>query len=227
MTPEQLADLQARASRPRRTVPVVCNGDLAQKINGLQDELAELDRRELLDRRLGSRGGDARAEAINAQLDDLYEQAKADTLLVVLEGLEGTAWRALLGQYPPRKAGEGEEKPTGFDALCNRETMEEPLIRASVIGHKADVDDVEILPLPDDTLDWLLGFVNVEQRDTLFVAAWACNRVDDAVPLRRRPSTTQRSVAGSPPPAPGASPSAASTAGNRRKSTSTSTRKAS
>lgn len=227
MTPEQLADLKARASRPRRTVPVVCNGDLAQKIAALQDDLAELDRQAAGDRRLGSRSGDAREANINAELDALYEQAEADTVLVVMEGMEGIAWRALLAQYPPRKPAEGEDKPTGFDSVCDREAMEEPLIRASIIGHKATVDDDGILPLDDDTVDWLIGFVNAEQRDTLFIAAWTCNRVDDAVPLRRRPSTTRTSAEGSPQPAPGASPLAASTAGSRRKSTSTTTRKAS
>jgi hypothetical protein len=226
VTPEQLADLQARATRPRRTVPVVCNGELAQKIAALQDDLAELDRRQVADRRLGSKSDTARAAALNAELDALYAQAEADTLLVVVEGMDGIAWRALLAQYPPRKLAEGEEPASGFDRLCDRPAFEEPLIRASVIGHRATLDG-EILPLPDDTLDWLIGFVTVEQRDTLFVAAWACNRVDDAVPLRRRPSTTMPSVDGSPPPAPGASPRAASTVGSRARSTSTTTRKAS
>lgn len=226
MTPEQLATLQARATRPRRTVPVVCNGELAQAIAALQDDLAELDRRQVADRRLGSKSGDARTAEINAELDALYAQAEADTILVVVEGMEATPWRALLAQYPPLKLAEGEEPRSGFDRLCDRVAMEEPLLRASVIGHRATLDG-EVMDLPDETLDWLIGFVTDEQRDTLFVAAWACNRVDDAVPLRRRRSTTPRSVDVSPPPAPSASPSAASTAGNRRRSTSTTTRKAS
>lgn len=228
MTPERLAELQARASRPRRTVPVVCDGDLAQRIDALQDDLAALDRAQFADRRLGTRSNAAQVTELEAQLDALYEQAEADTLLVVLEGMEGTAWRALKAQYPPRKPAEGEEPPTGYDALCDREAMEEPLIRACVIGQRATPDlSSPVEELPDGTLDWLFGFMTVEQRESLFVTAWAVCRGDDAVPLRRRRSTTPASVDASAQPEPGASPRAASTAGNRRKSTSTSTRKAS
>lgn len=226
MTPEQLAQLQARATRPRRTVPVVCNGDLAQKIDALQADLAGLERANIVDRRLGTKGNDAQAAQLEAEIDALYEQAEADTLLVVVEGMDGTAWRALVAQYPPLKPAEGEEKPTGFDSVCDRVAMEEPLIRACVIGHRAD-PDAEVDPLPEETLDWLLGFATVEQKETLFIAAWAVCRGGDAVPLRRRPSTTPVSVDGSRSPEPSVSRPVASTAGSRRKSTNTTTRKAS
>ena len=225
MTPERLAQLQARATRPRRTVPVVCNGDLAQRIDALQDDLAALER-PALDRRLGSKSYDAQAAQLEAEIDALYVQAEADTVLVVVEGMDGTAWRALIGQYPPLKPAEGEEKPTGFDSVCDRVAMEEPLIRACVVGHRAD-PDADVDPLPADTLDWLLSFATVEQRESLFVASWAVCRGDDAVPLRRRRSTTQVSADGSPQPGPSVSRPAASTAGSRRRSTSTTTRKAS
>lgn len=223
MTPERLAELQARASRPRRTVPVVCNGDLAQRIDALQAELAAIDTRAELDRRLGRRAGTSQTAELEAQIDDLYEQAESDTLLFVVEGLEGTAWRALLAAYPPKPTPEGADKPTGVEAMCDREAMEEPLIRAAVIGMRADVDAKEVDPLPAGTLDWLLGFATVEQRETLWLAAWNCSRGDDAVPLRRRRSTTLESDGGSPSPAPSVSRRAASTAGSRRKSTNTST----
>lgn len=234
MTPERLAELQARASRPRRTVPVVCNGDLAQRIDAVQAELTA-EESPLVDRRLGSRSNAARVAALEAELDDLYERAAEDTLLVVVEAMEGTAWRALLAAHPPKPLAEGEEPPTVFDRLCDREAMEEPLIRACAVGFRADVD-ADVQPLPDSTVDWLLGytdddgnrvrgFMTAEKRDEMFVAAWAVSRGDDAVPLRRKRSTTLTSVDASPPPARSASRSAASTAGNRRKSTNTTTSK--
>lgn len=239
MTPERLAELQARASRPRRTVPVVCNGELAQRIDALQADLAAADTQAAGDRRLGSRGVASQAAEMEAQLDDLYQQAEDDTLLLVVEGLEGTTWRALLAAHPPKPAVEGEAKPPGWagavDALCDRESMEEPLIRLATIGMRATVDAKELDPLPDGTLDWLLGFpgddqrepvpgfASVEQRETLFLAAWNCSRGDDAVPLRRRRSTTTTSDDGSGSPAPSVSRRAASTAGSRRRSTNTST----
>jgi hypothetical protein len=223
VTPERLAELQARATRPRRTVPVVCNGDLAQRIDATQAELLALDAEDAApNRRLSTRSAASRATELEAELDALYAQAEDDTLLVVVEGMDGTAWRALLGQYPPRARAEGEPPALGFDSVCDRFAMEEPLIRACVVGFRAD-QDAEVQPLPGGTLDWLIGFVTAEQRDTLFVASWAVCRGDDAVPLRQRRSTTLRSVEGSPPPALSVSRPAGSTAGSRRRSTSTST----
>ena len=202
MTPEQLAELKARASRPRRTVPIVCNGDLAEQIQSLTDELVGLDR-PANDRRLSSKSNAAKVTDLEAQLDELYERAAGDTLLIVVEGLPGTDWRALLAQHPPRLDGDGKSLP-GWDTThrVNRESLEEPLIRAAVIGQRSTVDSPDVEALPDGTLDWLLGrteppaqeaFATIEQRESLFLAAWNAGRGDDAVPLRRRRSTTPTS----------------------------------
>jgi hypothetical protein len=72
-------------------------------------------------------------------------------------------------------------------------TMEEPLIRACVVGHRATADAEAVDELDDETLDWLLDFCSVEQKENLFIAAWASCRGPDAVPLRRPRSTTPRS----------------------------------
>ena len=193
MTPERLAELRSRASRPRRTVPIVCNGDLAERIDNAQDELLSLDRA-ATGGRLASKSNSATAAALEKQLDDLYVQAEADTLLLVVEGLEGTVWRALIAQYPPTPGEDGKPRG-GYDAFCDREAFEEPLIRAATIGMRATVDAENVAPLPDGTLDWFFGFATALQRETLFIAAWVCSRGDDAVPLRRRRSTTRSSVA--------------------------------
>lgn len=188
MTPEQLRALQARATRPRRTVPVVCDGDLGQRIEVLLAEVEELaNPTPSPDARLGSKAKTThpRVAEVNAELDALYEQARGSTLYVVLEGLAGTPWRALVAQHPVQKDEAGNvaaaDKPWGVD----RAAIEEPLIRACVIGQRDAFDADEIRPLPAETLDWLLDWMTVHQREALFITAWTLCRGDDAVPLRR------------------------------------------
>lgn len=195
MTPEQLANLQARASRPRRTVPVVLDGDLAQRIEALLDEIEELSApTDGGDKRLGTKAKapTPRLAEAKSELDALYQQAEGSTLFIVLEGLQGTVWRAMIPQYKVPKDDETRSPwgPEGVDRIA----MEEPLIRACVIGHRATHDADEILPLPAETLDWLLDFATTSQKETLFLAGWVCSRADDAVPLRRTRSQTPSSA---------------------------------
>lgn len=189
MTPEQLKELQARATRPRRTVPIVCDGDLAQRIDALQAEIDDL--ADQPDKRLASKGK-AAADKLAGELDALYEKAAASTLHVVLEGLQDTVFRALVAQHKVAKD-DKERTPWGPDSV-DRLAMEEPLIRACVIGHRESLDAEEIHPLPAETLDWLIGFTQLAQKETLFLAAWSACRGDDAVPLRRPRSQTPSSA---------------------------------
>jgi len=174
-------------------VPIVCNGELAEQIQGILDEIAALDR-PATNGRLASKTNATKVSELETVLDSLYEQAAADTLLVVVEGLQGTPFEALRAAHPPRQDGEGKPRE-GWDRVhnCNPETMREPMIRAAVVGMRAEPDG-QVEPLPDGTLDWLLGFATIEQLESLFLAVWNCSRGDDAVPLRRRRSTTPTSA---------------------------------
>lgn len=201
MTPERLEELRNRATRPRRTVPIVCNGDLAEQIANVQDELLALDRAAAgaTGRRLASRSSAAKAAELDAQLDALYDEARDDTLLIVVEGVPGTVWKAFVAAHPPKPGDDGKPRP-GYDGWIDRETAEDLLIRACAIGMRSTPDG-PIQVLPDETLDWLLGdgvdagFATIEQRESLFIAAFAVCRGNDAVPLRLRRSTTPTSDA--------------------------------
>ena len=73
MTPDQLAAIKASATRPRRTVPIVLDGDLAEKIRVLLFE-QEIGEASANDKRLASKVR-KRAAEIDAELDQLYAQA--------------------------------------------------------------------------------------------------------------------------------------------------------
>jgi hypothetical protein len=181
VTPERLAELKARATRPRRTVPLVLNGDLRQRIEDIEGQIdAAEPAPEVNDRRLSSRRTRPDTTALEEQVAALREQAEADTLTVTLEGLPGTEWRALLAQHPARKDADGKIHPE--DVLgANEETVRQPMVRACIVD--LDADDV----------DWLMGFVTDRQMDKLVTAAIKVCRGDDAVPLPPTRSTTPTS----------------------------------
>lgn len=194
MTPEQLDAIRNRATRPRRTVPVVLDGDLSQQIQELIAEREAIDEataKPTGGRRLSTRAASAsRLAEIDAELDVHYAAAAASTLQVVIEGLAGTPYDAFRSQYPPRD-GETADKFWRF----NTEDGCGPLIRACAIGYRDD-DAETVHPWSEGQLDWLLGFVTDWQRDLLFLAALNTCRGDDAVPLRPGRSATATSDAG-------------------------------
>jgi hypothetical protein len=199
MTPEQLAAAIATASRPRRTVPILLDGDVREQVDTLTDELTQLLRAAATppkDKRLASRPDKARVDQIEAELEQLYERAEARTLHVVVEGLSGTAWRALVAQHPPRKGEDG--KPIPEDAWgVNEETFQLPAIRACVIGHRPDPDSETVKPLAAATLDWLLTEFGTEtQIGDLYAAVVVVCRRDERLPLRLPRSTTPTSGRG-------------------------------
>lgn len=167
--------------RPRRTVPIVLAGDIAQRIDVLEREGERLaDATPVQARRLSSRPN-PRAAEIEAELASLREQAADRTAVVVIEALAGTPWGLLLGQHPPRT-----DVPDDKIFGVNEDTFADPAIRACAIGQMVDG---ELAPWEDDDLDWLLGFITDKQREKLIGAVIAVNRGDDAVPLSRQRST--------------------------------------
>lgn len=185
MTPDQLAAIKASATRPRRTVPIVLDGDLAEKIRVLLFE-QEIGEASANDKRLASKVR-KRAAEIDAELDQLYAQAEASTLNVVVEGLRGTDFTAFKAEHPSRPDNTADVI-WGF----NVEDGRDPLIRLTQKGHRSG-DDPNLHPIEE--LDWLLGFMTEWQRETLFIAAAGVCRGDDSVPPRRASSTTQTSGA--------------------------------
>lgn len=197
MTPEELQALMDRATRPRRTVPIVLDGDLRQRIEELLVEREQLetvaaDTPAEPDRRLATRKNAAtsppRLAEIDAELDGVYALAEKATLHVVVEGLPGTPWQAFRAQYPPR---EGVKADTLWQ--FNTADGREPLIRATAIGHR---NGEQLTAWADGQLDWLVGWVTDWQADKLFGAALSMCRGDDAVPLRQPRSTTPSSDGG-------------------------------
>lgn len=194
MTPEELARLQASATRPRRTVPVVLDGDLRDRVEALETKL-EAEQPAPGDRRLGTHSSSAPDSALVVELDALRVRAEAATLHIVVEGLAGTPWRALLAAHPPRRDEAGKIIPE--DSLgANEETIRDPMLRASIIGHRPDPDADEVVPFDAEFVEWLIGFVTDRQKDKLVAAALKVSRGDDAVPLPQLPSTTPTSVDG-------------------------------
>jgi hypothetical protein len=191
VTPEQLTALMARATRPRRTVPIVLDGDLRQRIEELAYEYEALDQAaeaSKADRRLGSKAKPvARLAEIEAELDSLEAQAAEVTVQLVVEGLPGTPFTALKAEHPPREGNKG-------DAAwgLNLATARDPLIRATLVGRRYGD---EVVPLADDFADWLIGWATDWQLDKVLLAALSTSRGDDAAPLPRRRSATQTSDA--------------------------------
>lgn len=190
MTPEQLAEFRANATRLRETVPILLDGELRGRVETLEQELDDLDAvaagRALAagaDRRLGSRAAAAdpqRAELLDA-LAELRVAAEAKTLEVVVQALPTTEYRALLAEHPPRVDADG--KVIAEDRLgANEDTIRAAIVRACCVNLK-----------PDD-LEWLIGFVSDRQMDRLAVAAYLVNRGDDAIPLPRTRSATTTSA---------------------------------
>lgn len=188
MTPAELEALRNRATRPRRTVPIILDGDVRQRVEELlaeRETVAGQPDPDAKDRRLATKrkADAARLAEIDAALDVEYATAEASTMQVVVEGLSGTDWQAFRAAHQPQREGNRADQLWGF----NTETGRESLIRATVVGHR---DGEALHPIGADTLDWLIGFCTDWQLDLLFIAALTNSRGDDAVPLRPAPSAT-------------------------------------
>lgn len=190
MKPEDLARFQDSATRPRRTVPIILDGTLRQRIEDVQYEIdrAVLATPSTEDRRLGTKSKPLPdTTVLDVQLDALYAEAADATLHVLMQGVSTTAWRTLYAQHPPR-----ENEPADQKFGANTDTIREAVVRATVLGHVETVEATEVHPLD---VDWLLSFVSDAQMDELVDTAIAVCRGDVKVPLRRRRSATQTSGA--------------------------------
>lgn len=203
----RLKTLRERATRPRRTVPVLLDGEVRGQIEAVEDELDRLVPTDKDDRRLASRDPHRKRRAeLEADLESLRRQAEDSTLYVVLEGMQRTPYRALVNQHPPRKDEDG--RPLRTDILgVNYDTVQIPLVRACMRGYQeTPAAGAPVLDMDRDTLNWLLGhtipagenepavevepFLTDRQIEVLFMAALAVCRGDEAVPLPRTRSAT-------------------------------------
>lgn len=197
MTPDQLAKLQAGATRPRRTVPIVLDGDLRQRVEEIVFDLEQLqgpvDETEAEpDIRLATKAKarakvdpkvNAQIAELQAELDALSVEVESKTMHVVVEGQPGTPFVAFRAAHPPR---EGNRADSAW--AINTESSQDPLLRLTIIGHR---DGETIHPVD---VDWLLGWATEWQLSMLQMAALGACRGDDAVPLPRRRSTTGTSA---------------------------------
>lgn len=215
-----LKRLRARAVRPRRTVPILLDGEVREQIEAVEDELDRLDEApKSIDRRMSTKPDTARRAELVADLDRLRVDAEESTLYLVLEGLQRTAFRALLAQHPPRLGDDGKALPQDRLLGANLETLGPVLVRACAIGYRERAEaDSPVLKFPPDgtddavTLGWLFGHnvPAVGDQPPAVVEPWCTERQvdqaasaaimlcagDDAIPPQRRRSETQTSDAG-------------------------------
>lgn len=194
--------LREKAVRPRKTVAVQTDGEVREQIEAVEDALDGLG--DSGDRRLSSK---SRRAELEEELARLRTSAEETTVILVLEAMHRTAFRALLGQHPARTE-DGKVVPADAYLRANMETLALPLVRACIVGYKESDDaSAPVLPLDDPGfLDWLLGytdgdtevppFATERQVDQLGTAALMLCAGDDAVPLPRRRSPTTTSADG-------------------------------
>jgi hypothetical protein len=205
-------------------VPILLDGTVREQIEAVEDELDRLDDEPEPadnDLRLGSKPKpNTRRKELDADLAQLRATAEESTLYVVLEGMQRTAFRALLAQHPPRKDADGKMNPHDRLIGANMDTIAAPLVRACTVGYRERPEaDAPVLDFPPDgtpdqvTAGWLFGrnvldlttgevleevppFCTEKQIDMAAGVAIALCVGDDAVPLPRRRSAPQMSDAG-------------------------------
>lgn len=172
----RLQQLRARATRPRRTVPVLLDGELREQIEAAEDALDRLDDLPVKDKRLATKSTGAK---LREDLATLRASAEESTLYVVLEGMQRTAYRALFAA--------NQATATDGTTKLDRETFTPALVKACVVGYRERPDaDAPVLTdwSSDDYVAWLVDeFVSPGQLDKLSTAAFELCTGDDAVPL--------------------------------------------
>ena len=178
------ADDRERARRRRQTVDIQLDGEVREQIEAVEGELDRLAGLPVKDRRLG---GKTQEKALYEDLVRLRESAEDTTLYLVLEGMQRTAYRALIAAHPA----EGK----AFDP----ETLTPALVKACIVGYRERNDAA--LPVLTEWpfagyVAWLVDeHVSPGQLDKLSLAAMELCRGDDAVPLPRKRSATPDSDA--------------------------------
>lgn len=221
MTNERLAQLRAKATRHRKTVAVLLDGEVREQIEAVEDELDRLAEQTDNDTRLGSKGNAARIVELEVEREHLREAALDSTFCAVLEGLQRTTFRALLAQHPVRVDAEGRQLPADRIVGANADTIAIPLVRACLVGYREKAEaDSPMLPLDSgrwtdagyepSIVEFLLGyrvehpvsglvaeaepFATERQIDQLAGAAFTVCAGNDAVPLPRARSATKKSA---------------------------------
>ena len=191
--------IREKATRPRRTVPIVTDGEVREQIEAVEHELDRLEAASANGKRLNSKSAASpQAVKLTAELDQLYASRDESTIWLVLEAMQRPVYLALVAQHPPRTGEDGKVLPADVLGI-NSDTFGLPLIRASIVGHR-EGEDGDVQPIDRETVDWLLGtddapgFATDKQIETLFGTAFLLNRGDDAAPLRRRRSPTETSA---------------------------------
>jgi hypothetical protein len=207
MNIEELDALLASAKLPETTVPLCLRGDLQAEHETLERQLTDLRARN--SRKLA---GGSDETGLAQRLTALEEQMESSTITLRLRALQRRPWRELVESHPPRKGDEGD-KVLGI----NQSTFLDALIGGCVVEPEMDAE----------RLTTLLDKLSDAQFDKLAAAAWSLNRRDVGVPFSRTASLiTQSSGGTSRQQSDSASPSNASPGGSRKKSPSTSTKKA-
>jgi hypothetical protein len=98
--PPSTRDKLRAAKLPERTVELCLRGDLQAEWEDLHRQLAEVEARQAIDKRLNP-GGERKQ--IAGQIETLEEQMRADTIVFRMRALSRKAWNALLKEHPPRK----------------------------------------------------------------------------------------------------------------------------
>lgn len=170
LTPEEII---RGGSLPTTTVPVCMHADLTAEHEDLERQLDKA-----LTAPRDSLAAGSNATELSEKIQALEEQMQAHTVTFKLQALRRPKWKALVDDYPPRRADDGtvDERdkyigvgPDFFPAM----------IRACAVEPE----------LPDEV--WQLLFeekLTDRQFDELSNAAWALNRRDVDVPFSRAAS---------------------------------------
>jgi hypothetical protein len=165
-------EMRARAKRNRRTVPICMRGDLVERFERLERELADAERRELTNPAT-SIEQESDTGRLAREIEAVRAEMREDTYTWILEALPGKKYRELKAQHPPRQNDEGEVVDDDKILDANYDTFLEPLLRASVVDPA--LDDADWSEAVDDLSDG--------QYNTLVNAAVMVNRGGVDVPF--------------------------------------------
>jgi hypothetical protein len=167
-------EMRARAQRNRRTVPVCMRGDLAERFERLERELADAERRELTSSEANSLEHEPESLRIAREIEAVRTEMQEDTYTWVLQALPGKSYRALKAAHPPREKDDGEIVDEDRILDANYDTFLEPLLRASVVD-----------PVFDDDADFeeTVGDLSEGFYTALLNAAYGVNKGGPEIPF--------------------------------------------
>lgn len=166
------------AKLPEKAIQVCLRGDLTAEFERLERQLEEARRRPA-----DSLGGDGTG-AIVERMDDLRQQMLDNSYEFRLRAMPRPAWRAFIGEHPPRQTDDGEVDERDKFIGVNLETFHPALIRRCLVDPQLD------------ERQWheLEQVLTDRQFDTLADAAWSLNRRDVDIPFSRAASQASRNT---------------------------------